>query len=335
MRFSIATTCVAFLLLQVLPPEALAASSDSFPWSDGPTSAPGDHALAQRDRHGAFSDSNMQPDSIDTNSAGMSQILLQPVASNLFTPGRASLNWRLADLGTVAPGGTISDVGIAQGNVGPTQSGPGAAGLFTPNSPGNAAAYDAQLRGGLQGSPIVDGSGANLRIFVPVPTPSGNSTYLQYMSGGVTGIVAPQAAFRQVINRPSVPESIARAGTAMRTVPLVWPQPNNFPFVFNHVNHRPIKTNARSDQLAIGRLSHLLKTAPNSGRWQDIIGALGDVTGTMQYADGSVVLFGTRGTLRLESDRSGTLSCSDGRVITFHDFSGRVRQLAQGNQLGM
>ncbi len=60
-------------------------------------------------------------------------------------------------------------------------------GLFTPSSPGNSAACNAPLTGGQAGSPIVSGNGANLRITVPMATPSVVPAYQQYTNGGMTG----------------------------------------------------------------------------------------------------------------------------------------------------
>ena len=45
------------------------------------------------------------------------------------------------------------------------------------------------MNGGLEGSPIVNGTGTNLRITVPVATPSQNPSYEQYTNDGVTGVL--------------------------------------------------------------------------------------------------------------------------------------------------
>jgi len=110
-------------------------------------------------------------------------------------------------LGDIAPGSSASASGIAQGNIGPTQSGPGPVGLFTPSGPGNAAAYNAQLNGALEGSPIVDGSGANIQVAVPMATPSEAPSYLRYTVGATTpeGTASYMGYGVQSTNPPSTP----------------------------------------------------------------------------------------------------------------------------------
>ena len=132
---------------------ASAASSDGFPWSNSQNWTFGQQNGVERDSYGALKDSDMLPDSgAGAVSQSTARPLLAPGAlSSGFPPGSFDRNFQT---GQVPPGSSFSAAGVAQGNVGPTQSGPGAVGLFTPSNPGNLAAYNAQLNGALQGSPI-------------------------------------------------------------------------------------------------------------------------------------------------------------------------------------
>ncbi len=89
---------------------------------------------------------------------------------------------------------STSNASVPQGDISPAQSGPGAVGLFTPSSPGNAAAYNAQLHGGLEGAPIVDGTGSNMVVKVPYATSSGEAAYKQITTGDNAAAVSGSSA---------------------------------------------------------------------------------------------------------------------------------------------
>jgi hypothetical protein len=274
----------------------------------------------------------MLPDTVPTAVPSTAQRNNGSVSVPLFTPNNGTssgteTNGSAIRTGVIAPGGSVSGSGIAQGNVGPTQSGPGAAGLFTPNSPGNAAAYNAQLTGGLVGSPIVDGNGANIRVTVPMSTPSVVPAYQQYTNGAVTGPIsgivtgasrpattgAPSKPSRSTQNSSVRTNRVMVRSVSYLKAPLAVSMkhslnPNKF-----YSNQRTLTLDQRATT--------------------DVMKMLGDVTGTITYADGQKVLFGTEGSLTFGSKQLGALSLSNGKIIPIENADELFRQVAQRTQM--
>jgi len=67
----------------------------------------------------------------------------------------------------------------------------------------------------------------------------------------------------------------------------------------------------------------------------DPIAMIGHVTGSIEYADDQLVLFGSNGTLRINNDRTATLILPDGKMISFDDRANSIRQLAARSQVQM
>lgn len=215
--------------------------------------------------------------------------------------------------GAIAPGGTYSRSGIAQGNVGPTQSGPGAAALFTPDSPGNAAAYNAQVSGGLVASPIVDGNASNLRIVVPSATPSGVPNYRSVSSGsdpGHDGTNSDQPSNSGPLTVSPAPTTELPASRAIAPI-KAWTRKSASSY-----------TRARPGSFVYHFNSALGASAVNS---------LGQLTGVITYGDGSSVLLGSNGSARI--DNRGRVSMPDGTVVPIKSVEKSLRQVAQATQL--
>jgi hypothetical protein len=224
----------------------------------------------------------------------------------------------------------VARAASSNSNIGPTQSGPGASGLFTPNSPGNAAAYNAQLTGALEGSPIVDGSGANLHISVPMATPS-ETHYINYTVGATTpdNRNSYMQDSVQTTNSP-LPASNSNITNIHQ---LVFPPTTT---AVRATRIAPIKRSLRADQrLAttttnLGFRHYILQTRRTP---TDPLSLLGKVDGSIEYDDNQIVLFGANGTLRVNNDRSAVLTLTDGRVITYHDPANTMHQLATRHEV--
>jgi hypothetical protein len=259
--------------------QALAASSDGFPWSVPAQSVDG--SSVHVDQNGALTDISSQNQS----------------NSNSIDTGNFSKATSLSVQTGTTPAGGSSDGGeVAQGNVGSTQSGPGASGLFTPNSPGNSAALSAQMHGGLEGSPIVDGVGSNLRITVPVSTPSLSPSYEQVTNGGIVGVTRntvlndPDAAHMMPVQNSSSDRQFSDART-LSPVTQAFPQ------------------NSWRRALSSVRPSSTMKTPPKAT-------SLGRVNGSIDYGDGDKVLFGSGGVESIKKSKNAVLQLNDGRTIT-------------------
>jgi hypothetical protein len=185
---------------------------------------------------------------------------------------------------------------LPQGDISATQSGPGAAGLFTPNSPGNAAAYNAQVHGGLEGSPIVDGNGSNLVVKVPYATRSGDAVYEQFTTGGVTGNLGQGKSSTRLPNDNkdysfSTPAQRRSTRTSAIGASPTPPAMNRIPIMkqplVRDARPRVSPNNTRTEK--IGRL-HATK--------QKAAASLRDGSGFIEYADGQTVLFGAGRTRR-------------------------------------
>ncbi|MBS2000137.1 MAG: hypothetical protein JST44_01445 [Cyanobacteria bacterium SZAS LIN-5] len=308
------------LLLILLPPPSHPASSDSFPWSGDPNAQANQMGnKVHKDAYGAWRDNAMLPDTV----------------SNVVPerPVRAIVT------GAIAPGGTVSDSGVAQGNVGPTQSGPGAVGLFTPNSPGNAAAYDAQVSGGLVASPIVDGSGTNLRVVVPSATPSGVPNYHDASSGSNVPEASNSALNYNVTNgqistapfkKPSNPRSAAMADILSDVLDRRVNVSNE---------HAPRRTASFYIRNQPTSFAYHMKAAANTSTYANAsenvnastLEQLGQLTGIITYADNTIVLLGSKGSATI--DQRGSMRLPDGTKVSIQSAGKSLRHVAQKNQL--
>jgi hypothetical protein len=250
--------------------QTLAASSDGFPWSVPAQSVDG--SSVHVDQNGALTDISSQNQS----------------NSNSIDTGNFSKATSLSVQTGTTPAGGSSDGGeVAQGNVGSTQSGPGASGLFTPNSPGNSAALSAQMHGGLEGSPIVDGVGSNLRITVPVSTPSLSPSYEQVTNGGIVGVTR-----NTVLNDPDAAHIMpVQNSSSLSPVIQAFPQ------------------NSGRRSLSSAYSSSAVKTPPKAN-------GLGRVNGSIDYGNGDKVLFGSGGVESIHKTKNAVLQLNDGRTIT-------------------
>lgn len=289
------------LMLLVLPPDALPSSSDGFPWASSSNVGTASSEVepgVKRDAYGALRDSNMLPDTVSqTVSPTQSSNVNSGTYAPLFTPGNTTRDGRdqrgaTMQEGVIAPGGTVSASGVAQGNVGPTQSGPGAVGLFTPNSPGNAAAYNAQVQGGLTASPIVDGNGANVNVTVPMANPSRTPIYQQFSSGTAPG-AAPAGT------SGSVSKLFGNMGTlGSELVPMGSPRPSAMSVLESRTagvaspSYRriPVRVQLASRSFQLRKTATVHPSRP-----------IGDITGSIIYADGQKVLLGSKGAVVVNS----------------------------------
>ena len=212
-----------------------------------------------RDAHGALRDADMLPASQSTDSS---------------TPA-------------AQPGTNRTSGAARQGDIGAAQSGPGAAALFTPDSPGNAAAYHAQMNGGLQGSPIVDGNGSNVVVKVPIATPTGSPSYKQISPNGMTGNSSQQNGAARLpveMNYPATaprrsPANIIATPSSMNTLPTA-----NQPLVRHASSRVKTASNMKTGNTGSTGSTHIAKSRVGPLR------AAG--TGFIEYADGQTVHFG-------------------------------------------
>jgi hypothetical protein len=56
--------------------------------------------------------------------------------------------------------------------------------------------------------------------------------------------------------------------------------------------------------------------------------AIGSVIGSMRFANGDILTYGTNGTLRLAADNSGSITLNDGQILTFKMATPEVRAVA-------
>jgi hypothetical protein len=348
---------ILLLLIILPPPTAHPASSDSFPWSSTSNNNPADLSTGvRRDAYGALRDANMQPDTIPLAVPQKSTRNTYSTNLPLFTPSiganagrdlsgntmqidpniQAGSNMETdsnVQTGLIAPGGTVSGSGIAQGNVGPTQSGPGAAGLFTPNSPGNAAAFNAQVNGGLAGSPIVDGNGANIHVTVPVATPSVVPSYEQFSNGVSTDLSSSYSSDTTMGGRLSTP-----APLTFGRVPIPLQPPINIQVDVNAIPTRVINpapnavSRLRTNRIYRARL--VMNTMPQVRHQTsaDAVKSIGEVTGSISYADGQKIIFGTHGNATVNA-RNATVSLPNGKVIPLRIAGPAMNKIAQKNQV--
>jgi hypothetical protein len=292
-----------------------AASSDAFPWSNFSENGTDELSLGSNASNSIFGFTNQNPYTgvnptqgyLFQNSAGVMP-LFPPNTESGTTDSAARSG---ISLGQIGAGGSVTNGGVAQGNVDATQSGPGAAGLFTPNSPGNSAALKAQTEGALQGGPIVTGTGANVRVMVPVATPSLIPAYKQFIGDNITGTIgttksAPSPAETEVANPDSASVAIP---------PPQWS-------AVQPLKLSPLSPALRSEI----RSAHLAARPPRT-----VDGLLGDVTGSMSF-DGDTIVYGANGTLYTDEKHGTTLKLNSGHSIKLADPKHGVEQLANKNQ---
>ncbi len=312
------------LLFIILPPPSHPASSDSFPWSGDPNARPGlIESGVHKDAYGALRDNAMLPDTLSSSPSSN-----QP-ASNRVSG---------IETGAIVPGGTVSSSGIAQGNIGPTQSGPGAAGLFTPNNPGNAAAYNAQVSAGLVGAPIVDGNGVNMRITVPTSTPSGTINYQNVGTRSANTGNTNTAKTVNIANGDSERVTGKEFRTYGRQTGNGWTNAQSF----NALIYK--KRRGAPGAMLLSRRSPIMPTGITGGGKQFTyprlskteadsawLAQLGQLTGSITYDDGAKVLLGTNGSAAV--DPHGIVQMPDGKRMPMKSLAGALRQIAQKNQV--
>lgn len=211
----------------------------------------------------------------------------------------------------IAPGGTVSNDSAAQ--IGPTQSGPGAVGLFTPNSPGNAAAYQAQMNGNLTASPIVDGNGANLTIKVPSSTPANTQMlFTPRMQSGA-----------QAVTQTSTPSETQSS----RAPEFRAPRPTNTTsrgsmYKPSNASRQKARTPRRSNVIPHRTRVSIIDQNSNSIR------SIGSMTGAITYADGDQVLFGTAGSAKVDSEKK-LVTLPNGHALPVRSAAKEIHQVAE------
>jgi hypothetical protein len=292
-----------------------AASSDGFPWSNFSANGTDELSLGSDAGNSIFGFTNQNPYTGTNQTQGY---LFQNTAGvmPLFPPNTEIGSTDSAarsgiSLGQVAAGGSVTNGGIAQGNIDAAQSGPGAAGLFTPNSPGNAAALKAQTDGALQGGPIVTGSGANVRVMVPVATPSLIPSYKQFIGDNITGTIGATKSAPNAETEPTNAVTTASGPFA----PPQWTTPAA-------AEVRPLSPAIRARMQSL----HLAARPPRTAT-----GLLGDVIGSMSI-DGETSVYGSNGTLHTDKYHGTTLKLNNGPSIKLRDPHHSVEQLANKNQ---
>jgi hypothetical protein len=55
---------------------------------------------------------------------------------------------------------------------------------------------------------------------------------------------------------------------------------------------------------------------------------LGTIIGHMRYTNGDIITFGSKGTMRLAADNSGSITLNSGEVVTFRRAGEDLRQIA-------
>jgi hypothetical protein len=215
-----------------------------------------DSVGVHRDAHGALRDNDMLPDSQSPHHSAAS-----PSGSNYGIKG------------------------ARDGDIGATQSGPGAAALFTPEGPGNAAAHRAQMSGGLQGAPIVNGRGKNVVIHVPMATHSGDPSYVRVHAGTVSHArhsdtpATPVSTHSESMLKNS--GSMQQLHSTSDRVPVHAPADHKA----NSFVHIPASPNVQTQRI----------TKPLSAAAHRRTGGAAHHTGFIKYADGQTVLFGQDG----------------------------------------
>jgi len=306
-----------------------AASSDGFPWSNFSANGTDELSLGSDANNSIFGFTNQNPYTGVNQTQGY---LFQnsPGVMPLFPPNtevgssdsaaRSGIN-----LGQMAAGGSVTNGGMAQGNADATQSGPGAAGLFTPNSPGNAAALKAQTEGALQGGPIVTGTGANVRVEVPVATPSTSPAYKQFIGDNITGNIgttksAPNLVEAKVVETEAV-STQSTGSDKTSSAPFAPPQWST---------PQPVQLKPLSPQLrARMQSAHLVARPPRT-----VTALLGDVTGSMTF-DSDVTVYGSNGSLHTDLRHGTTLKLNSGHSIKLSDPKHGVEQMAGKQQSQM
>ncbi len=240
-------------------------------------------------------------------------INLPPTAhpeSNLNSAATSPLSARSA----TPPNSPATPIGSVSRDMAPTD---GAAGLFTPNTLGNAAALKAQLNGGLTASPIVDGTGANAHLTVPIATPPADvrseSDLAKYEMQNTAAKVSPNVMVTPRYANSMAPYPVTRQFTQFRNVPV----------------------SARTSTTAKPRGtagSTGLRENVKISRSANTLDSIGQLTGSITYADGKKVLLGTAGNAFIDPDK-GTLTLPNGSKLSMKSAAKSVRQVALKNQV--
>lgn len=212
------------------------------------------------------------------------------------------------------PNSPVTPIGSVSRNMAPTD---GAAGLFTPNGLGNAAALDAQLNGGLTASPIVDGTGANVHLTVPIATPPADvrseSDAAKHEVQNTAVRVSPNVMVTPTYRNSMAPYPVPRQFTQFR----------NAPVSARILTRAKPRSNASSTNL-----SERVKIS----RTANTLDSIGQLTGSITYADGKKVLLGTEGNAFIDPDK-GTLTLPNGSKLSMKSAAKSVRQVALKNQV--
>ncbi|MBI2810321.1 MAG: hypothetical protein HYX67_05795 [Candidatus Melainabacteria bacterium] len=220
---------------------------------------------------------------------------------------------------TARPADDSHSAGTAIGTLSRSMSpSDGAAGLFTPNTPGNAAAYDAQLNGGLTASPIVDGSGANITITVPVATPPAATSAQTGLPGSRMLNTAKTGSSYEVV-APKSTNALAPYAVARQA-------PRNLPSFAQR------RTVTLAKPQLVRRFAGSIKSATVTSQPSNSIESIGQLTGTITYADGQRVLLGTLGNATIDPNK-GTVTLPNGAKLPMRSAEKLVRQVAQKNQV--
>lgn len=215
---------------------------------------------------------------------------------------------------TTPPNSPGTPIGSLSRNMVPTD---GAAGLFTPNTLGNAAALNAQLNGGLTASPIVDGNGANVHVTVPISTPPADA---KNGSDGMLNNAATAArANSDLIMSPMfsnsmAPPPVARQFTRIERTPVT---------LRRFAMTKPIITSRSA-----GLSERVITTTPPT----DTLDSIGQLTGSITYENGMKVLIGTEGNAVIDPSK-GTLTLPNGARLSMKSAAKSVRQAALKNQV--
>ncbi len=213
------------------------------------------------------------------------------------------------------PNSPATPIGSLNRNLAQTD---GAAGLFTPNSLGNAAALHAQMNGGLTASPIVDGNGASANLTVPAATPPAD-TGNEAASARSETMNSVDKAGANAMSAPRYSNSMAPSPVAKQSAP-------NGQATLTARKFMTVKPTAtRISTVLNERISIASPPA-------DALQSIGQLTGSITYADGKKVLLGTAGNAFIDPDK-GTLTLPNGAKLSMKSAGKSVRREALKNQV--
>lgn len=97
---------------------------------------------------------------------------------------------------------------------------------------------------------------------------------------------------------------------------------------------RTVATTARTSGIT-NTYSTVRRTVHTPSADTIIVNAIGRVTGSMQYADGTVTIFGTRGTAKETPDQRVIVTLQNGQTFALQHAAQAARQIAAGSQASM